>query len=599
MLKALYLPMKTWFNSLDDSFKEKYEKFPLFWRDLETWSCFKSVKKLYLAATEKTEAGESYDILELEKKILHSGQGDASNAQSDGADGEKKKKRRNRWGEAPPVTATESAAPSSAQESTSTGTAVSAGTEDPPTEGTKKPRRSRWSSAPAEPPAPVAAAPQPFQLTAEIMQQTLVLQLKLKEINDRLMTVVKDAAAAELNPNRSPSPPPKYDAHGKRMNTREVRMRESLTQQRTQVIEEMLKLNPLFQPPADFVRQKPYRKLYIPYKEHPTYNFIGLIIGPRGNTQKRMERETGCKISIRGKGSVKEGSKGRAAKQQPDEDDELHCFVQGETEENVEAAARMVQELLVPVDDEKNEHKQKQLRELALINGTLKEDEFCSVCGEKGHRHFECPQRTKTFQAAGVRCAICGDQSHPTRDCPLKEDAPTNEVALDTEYMSFMAELGDDGQGNAKGGNGTSKDAEEKEETAPGVTVTKKGKQTVIQMSTVITGMPTGTPGANPAMPWMQQQYQQAYPGAYVSPQGYAPWGYPPQQVGASADPNAYAGYWAQQGTAAQTPAAGQNPAQPVQGTDPNQYQQYANWYAQQQQTAAYGQQSTPDTDMK
>ena len=36
-------------------------------------------------------------------------------------------------------------------------------------------------------------------------------------------------------------------------------------------------------------------------------NFIGLIIGPRGNTLKKMERETGAKIMIRGKGSVKEG----------------------------------------------------------------------------------------------------------------------------------------------------------------------------------------------------------------------------------------------------------------------------------------------------
>jgi splicing factor 1 len=87
----------------------------------------------------------------------------------------------------------------------------------------------------------------------------------------------------------------------------------------------------------------------------------------------------------------------------------------------VDKAAKMVMELLVPVEDEKNEHKQKQLRELALINGTLREDEFCTVCGERGHKHFECPQRTKTFQAAGVRCAICGDQSHPTRDCPMKE----------------------------------------------------------------------------------------------------------------------------------------------------------------------------------
>jgi splicing factor 1 len=140
---------------------------------------------------------------------------------------------------------------------------------------------------------------------------------------------------------------------------------------------------------------------------------------------------------------VKEGSKGRATKNNPDDDEDLHVHVQGETEEavgssflrnlssppslsllpplQVEMAGKMIEELLTPMDDEKNEHKQKQLRELALINGTLREDEYCTICGEKGHRPFECPQRTKTFQAANVRCAICGDQSHPTRDCPKKQ----------------------------------------------------------------------------------------------------------------------------------------------------------------------------------
>ena len=40
----------------------------------------------------------------------------------------------------------------------------------------------------------------------------------------------------------------------------------------------------------------------------------------------------------------------------------------------------MIQELLTPIDDEKNEHKQKQLRELALINGIV--GGACSVGGE-------------------------------------------------------------------------------------------------------------------------------------------------------------------------------------------------------------------------
>ena len=37
----------------------------------------------------------------------------------------------------------------------------------------------------------------------------------------------------------------------------------------------------------------------------PDSNYIGMIIGPRGTTQKSLEQKSGCKISIRGKGSTK------------------------------------------------------------------------------------------------------------------------------------------------------------------------------------------------------------------------------------------------------------------------------------------------------
>lgn len=65
----------------------------------------------------------------------------------------------------------------------------------------------------------------------------------------------------------------------------------------------------------------------------PDYNFIGLVIGPRGMTQKQMEKDTNCKISIRGKGSEKDGRRADA------EDDELHVLVSGDTKEEVRAAA--------------------------------------------------------------------------------------------------------------------------------------------------------------------------------------------------------------------------------------------------------------------
>ncbi|KAG0483377.1 hypothetical protein HPP92_011461 [Vanilla planifolia] len=226
---------------------------------------------------------------------------------------------------------------------------------------------------------------------------------------------------------------------GIRINTREFRAREKLTKERQEIISQLIQKNPAFRPPADYRPPKLQKKLYIPKKEYPGYNFIGLIIGPRGNTQKRMEKETGAKIVIRGKGSAKEGrlQQKRDLKYDPAENEDLHVLVEAETQEALDKAAGMVERLLQPVDEGLNEHKRQQLRELAALNGTIKEDEFCRLCGEPGHRQYACPARTSTFKS-DVQCMICGDGGHPTIDCPMKGSGKK----MDDEYQNFLAELG-------------------------------------------------------------------------------------------------------------------------------------------------------------
>lgn len=56
-----------------------------------------------------------------------------------------------------------------------------------------------------------------------------------------------------------------------------------------------------------------------------------------------------------------------------------------------------------------NDHKRNQLRELASLNGTLRDDEnqLCQNCGEKGHRKYECPQ-ARSF-TANIICRACGN----------------------------------------------------------------------------------------------------------------------------------------------------------------------------------------------
>ena len=49
----------------------------------------------------------------------------------------------------------------------------------------------------------------------------------------------------------------------------------------------------------------------------------------------------------------------------------------------VDATTKEVEKLLIPIDETKNEHKARQLRELAVINGTLRDEIICRLCGQR------------------------------------------------------------------------------------------------------------------------------------------------------------------------------------------------------------------------
>jgi splicing factor 1 len=155
-----------------------------------------------------------------------------------------------------------------------------------------------------------------------------------------------------LTYHRSASPPPTYDAHGRRTNTREVRYRKKLEDERIRLVDRAMKNDPNFRPPVEYHQQKrsqrPSDKVYIPVKEFPEINFFGLLVGPRGNSLKKMERESGAKISIRGKGSVKEG-KARPDQFADDAEEDLHCLVLAETEEKVAACVKMINRVIETV----------------------------------------------------------------------------------------------------------------------------------------------------------------------------------------------------------------------------------------------------------
>ncbi|KAM8999366.1 KH domain-containing RNA-binding protein QKI isoform 2-T2 [Sarcophilus harrisii] len=97
-------------------------------------------------------------------------------------------------------------------------------------------------------------------------------------------------------------------------------------------------------------------KLYVPVKEYPDFNFVGRILGPRGLTAKQLEAETGCKIMVRGKGSMRDKKKEEQNRGKPNWEhlnEDLHVLITVEDAQNraeikLKRAVEEVKKLLVP-----------------------------------------------------------------------------------------------------------------------------------------------------------------------------------------------------------------------------------------------------------
>ncbi|KAK7524005.1 hypothetical protein IWZ03DRAFT_16148 [Phyllosticta citriasiana] len=182
-------------------------------------------------------------------------------------------------------------------------------------------------------------------MTAEQLE-AYTLHLRIEEISQKLR--INDVVPADGD--RSPSPPPQYDNFGRRVNTREYRYRKKLEDERHKLVEKAMKIIPNYHPPSDYRRPtKTQEKVYVPVNDYPEINFIGLLIGPRGNTLKKMETESAAKIAIRGKGSVKEG-KGRSdAAHTSNQEEDLHCLIMADTEEKVNKAKKLINNIIETV----------------------------------------------------------------------------------------------------------------------------------------------------------------------------------------------------------------------------------------------------------
>ncbi|XP_020094452.1 KH domain-containing protein At1g09660/At1g09670-like [Ananas comosus] len=123
-------------------------------------------------------------------------------------------------------------------------------------------------------------------------------------------------------------------------------------------------------------------RLDVPADKFPNYNFVGRLLGPRGNSLKRVEATTQCRVYIRGRGSVKDSLKEEKLRDKPGYEhlnDPLHVLVEAEfpadiIDARLNQAVAILEDLLKPVDESVDYYKKQQLRELAILNGTLREE---------------------------------------------------------------------------------------------------------------------------------------------------------------------------------------------------------------------------------
>ncbi|KAH1160008.1 hypothetical protein GLYMA_11G200400v4 [Glycine max] len=123
-------------------------------------------------------------------------------------------------------------------------------------------------------------------------------------------------------------------------------------------------------------------RLDIPKDSYPNFNFVGRLLGPRGNSLKRVEATTGCRVFIRGKGSIKDLDKEEMLRGRPGYEhlnDPLHIIIEAELPTSVAdvrlmQAQEIIQELLKPVDESQDLYKRQQLRELAMLNSNFREE---------------------------------------------------------------------------------------------------------------------------------------------------------------------------------------------------------------------------------
>ena len=199
--------------------------------------------------------------------------------------------------------------------------------------------------------------------------QAILLRARYEEIQYKLRNIGTEAqSVVEFDEKLSLDNPNVYNQKGNKADTLTTKARDSLYQERKALIEAIDRIYPVFRVPgaSRISYTKCTKKFYIPGP-----NFIGQILGPRGETLKQLESQYGVKISIRGKGSTPDNKSSGEVYVPRSPDEPLHALIESYNEQSIEDVVKILEEIVIPKPDKENELKKAQLRQLAVYNGVI------------------------------------------------------------------------------------------------------------------------------------------------------------------------------------------------------------------------------------
>lgn len=200
----------------------------------------------------------------------------------------------------------------------------------------------------------------------------------------------------------------------------EITFRVLILVEKNTLIEECQRMNIGFMTPFDWKPMKKSRRIYLPEYANPELNYVALILGNRGKTQRRLEDLTGCRISVQGRMASQNKRPGHYM------DEQTHVLVQAETEKELLFGCEMVQKVLngqsvhsLGASTTSNHFITSGNNELVALEAVLRD--FCKNCMEEGHKQWNCPyiyndhltQKKNTITGnvfTNLKCEICGDR---------------------------------------------------------------------------------------------------------------------------------------------------------------------------------------------